>query len=170
MSVTPEIIDLETTKIIPTVAFKYNANATTKTQEALAALITTAITNFSSTDLEVFDTVFRYSPFVTLIDDVDPAILSNITNIKISKTFKPTLGTALKYTITFSNALFIIHILAMQPGQQERQLGGILSSTGFTETGKTPTYYLEDDGAGLVNAYYISGASKVYQDRFCGYY
>ena len=60
VSVTPEIIDLETTKIIPTVAFKYNANATTKTKEALAALITTAITNFSSTDLEVFDTVFRY--------------------------------------------------------------------------------------------------------------
>ena len=75
----------------------------------MAALVTTAITNFSSTDLEVFDTVFRYSPFVTLIDEVDPAVLSNITNIKISKTFKPTLGTALKYTITFSNALYNPH-------------------------------------------------------------
>ena len=72
----------------------------------MASLITTAITNYSSTDLEVFDTVFRYSPFVTLIDEVDTAILSNITNIKISKTFKPTLGTALKYTITFSNPFY----------------------------------------------------------------
>ena len=167
VSVTPEIIDLETTKIIPTVAFKYNANATTKTKEALAALITTAITNFSSTDLEVFDTVFRYSPFVTLIDEVDTAILSNITNIKISKTFKPTLGTALKYTITFSNPFYNPH-----SGHAARTTGttagGILSSTGFTETDKTPTYYLEDDGAGLVNAYYILGASKVYQSASVG--
>ncbi len=162
VSVTPEIIDLETTKIIPTVSFKYDANATTKTVEALAALITTDITNFSSTDLEVFDTVFRYSPFVTLIDEVDPAILSNITNIKISKTFKPTLASALKYTITFSNPFYNPH-----SGHAARTTGttagGILSSTGFTITGNANgTHYLEDDGAGLVNAYYISGASKIY--------
>ena len=167
VSVTPEILDLETTKIIPTVAFKYNANATTKTVEALASLITTAITNFSSNNLEVFDTVFRYSPFVTLIDEVDPAILSNITNIKISKTFKPTLGTALKYTITFSNALYNPH-----SGHAARTTGttagGILSSTGFTESVGGNTYYLEDDGAGLVNAYYILGATKVYQSASVG--
>ena len=168
VSVTPEIIDLETTKIIPTVSFKFDANATTKTEEALVALITTAITNFSSTDLEVFDTVFRYSPFVTLIDDVDTAILSNITNIKISKTFKPTLGTALKYTITFSNPFYNPH-----SGHAARTTGttagGILSSTGFTETSNANgTHYLEDDGEGLVNAYYISGASKVYQSASVG--
>ena len=41
--------------------------------------------------------------------------------------------------------------------------GGILSSTGFKITGDAiNTYYLEDDGAGLVSAYYISGTSKVY--------
>ena len=41
--------------------------------------------------------------------------------------------------------------------------GGILSSTGFTISGSSETYYLEDDGAGNVNAYYISGSSKVYR-------
>ena len=41
--------------------------------------------------------------------------------------------------------------------------GGILSSTGFTISGDANTYYLEDDGAGNVNAYYISGSSKVYR-------
>ena len=34
VSITPELVDLETTKIIPTVAFKYNANNTTKSKEA----------------------------------------------------------------------------------------------------------------------------------------
>ena len=161
VSVTPFIVDLETTKIIPTINFKYDANATSKTKEALSTLITTAITNYSTTNLEKFEQVFRYSPFTTLIDEADPAILSNITTIKISKTFKPTLASALKYTISFSNPLY-------HPYDGYNKLltgviaGGILSSSGFTITGDANTYYLEDDGSGLVNAYYVSGTSKVY--------
>ena len=167
VSITPELVDLEITKIVPTVNFKYDANATTKTVEALGALITTSITNYGTTDLEVFDTVFRYSPFVTLIDNADTAILSNITNIKISKTFTPTLASALKYTISFSNPFFNPHSghAADTTGTTS---GGILSSTGFTLTDDANTYYLEDDGAGLVNAYYISGAAKVYKTPSVG--
>ena len=161
VSITPELIDLETTQIVPTVVFKYDASATAKSKEALAALITTAITDYSTASLEQFEQIFRYSPFTTLIDEVDPAILSNITNIKISKTFKPTLATALKYTITFSNALFHPHT-GHAADTTGTAAGGILSSTGFTITGSAETYYLEDDGAGLVTAYYISGSTKVY--------
>ena len=161
VSVTPVVIDLETTKVIPTVNFKYDANATSKTKEALATLVTTAINNYSTTSLEKFEQVFRYSPFTTLIDEADPAILSNITTIKMSKTFTPTLASALKYTTSFSNKLY-------HPYDGYNKIltgvvaGGILSSSGFTITGDANTYYLEDDGSGLVNAYYISGTSKVY--------
>ena len=161
VSVTPVVIDLETTKVIPTVNFKYDANATSKTKEALATLVTTAINNYSTTSLEKFEQVFRYSPFTTLIDEADPAILSNITTIKMSKTFIPTLASALKYTISFSNKLY-------HPYDGYNKIltgvvaGGILSSSGFTITGDANTYYLEDDGSGIVNAYYISGTSKVY--------
>ena len=160
VSVTPVVIDLETTKVIPTVNFKYDANATSKTKEALATLVTTAINNYSTTSLEKFEQVFRYSPFTTLIDEADPAILSNITTIKMSKTFTPTLASALKYTISFSNNLY-------HPYDGYNKIltgvvaGGILSSSGFTITGDANTYYLEDDGSGLVKAYYISGTSKV---------
>jgi len=161
VSVTPEVIDLEITKVIPTVNFKYDANATAKTQEAIATLITTAINNYNTTKLEKFESVFRYSVVTTVIDNADTAILNNITTIKISKTFTPTLASALKYTISFSNALYNPHVghAASTTGTTP---GGILSSSGFTITGDANTYYLEDDGAGLVNAYYISGTSKVY--------
>ena len=79
----------------------------------------------------------------------------------MSKTFKPTLATALKYTITFSNALYhpFTGYNLLTTGVVH---GGILTSTGFTITGDTNTYYLEDDGSGLVDTYYISGTSKVY--------
>jgi len=167
VSITPEVIDLETTKVVPTINFKYDANATTKSASALEALITTAVTNYSSTTLEKFETVFRYSKFTTLVDEVDPAILNNITNIKISKTFKPTLASALKYTISFSNALFNPHSghLASTSGVTA---GGILSSTGFSLSGSSETWYLEDDGAGIVKSYYVSGTSKVYQAASVG--
>ena len=161
VSITPELVDLETTKIIPTVVFKYNANNTTKSKEALAALVITAITDYSTESLEQFEEVFRYSPFTTIIDDTDVAILSNITNIEISKTFTPTIGTATKYTIPFSNALFHPHSghMASTTGTIA---GGILSSSTFTITGDANTYYLEDDGAGVVNAFYVSGTTNVY--------
>ena len=161
VSVTPEVIDLEITKIVPTVNFKYDQNATAKTTEALASLITTAISSYSSSTLEKFETVFRYSVFTTIIDDVDSAVLNNITDIKISKTFKPTLASALKYTISFSNKLYHPYS-GYAADTTGTTAGGILSSTGFTITGDANTYYLEDDGAGVVNAYYISGAAKIY--------
>ena len=75
----------------------------------MATLINTAINSYSSTQLEKFESVFRYSVVTTLIDEADPAILNNITTVKISKTFKPTLNDALKYTISFSNALYNPH-------------------------------------------------------------
>ena len=161
VSVTPEVIDLEITKIVPTVNFKYDQNATAKTTEALASLITTAISSYSSSTLEKFETVFRYSVFTTIIDDVDSAVLNNITDIKISKTFKPTLASALKYTISFSNKLYHPYS-GYAADTTGTTAGGILSSTGFTITGDSNTYYLEDDGVGVVNAYYISGAAKIY--------
>ena len=47
--------------------------------------------------------------------------------------------------------------------------GGILTSTGFKYTGDTVNiYYYEDDGAGNVNAYYVSGQSKVYKSAAVG--
>ena len=161
VSVTPEVIDLETTKVIPTVTFKYDANATTKSTESLASLITTAITNYSTTQLEKFESVFRYSPFTTLIDEVDTAVLSNITTINISKTFQPTTATALKYTLSFSNPLYhpFTGYNLLTTGVTH---SGILTSTGFTISGDSNTYYLEDDGSGVVFAYYISGTGKVY--------
>ena len=79
----------------------------------------------------------------------------------MSKTFKPTEGTATKYTISFENDIYNPHS-GHAASTTGTAAGGILSSTGFTITGDANTYYMEDDGEGLVMAYYISGSSKVY--------
>ena len=168
VSITPVILDPETTKIIPAVNFKFNETITSKSRETLAAEVSAAIVTYSDDTLEKHEAIFRYSPFVNLIDEVDPAILSNITTIKMSKTFLPTLGTATKYTIDYANAFFNPHSghMASTSGITP---GGILSSTGFKYTGDaTNVWYYEDDGAGLVKAYYILSSAKVYKAAIVG--
>lgn len=167
VSVTPVILDPETTKIIPTVNFKYNNTVTSKSKEDLAALITSAIATYSDDSLEKHEAIFRYSKFVRLIDDVDPSILSNITKIKMSKTFLPTLSTATKYTINYENAIYNPHSghMAITTGTSA---GGVVSSSGFKYTGDSNVYYYEDDGKGNINAYYISGTNKIYKSAPVG--
>ena len=161
-SVTPVILDPETTKIIPTINFKYNSTITTKTASTLASLITAAIATWSDDNLEKHEAIFRYSQFTTMIDEVDPSILSNITTIKMSKTFKPTEGTATKYTISFENDIYNPHS-GHAASTTGTTAGGVVSSTGFKYTSDaTNVWYYEDDGAGLINSYYVSGSSKVY--------
>ena len=85
----------------------------------------------------------------------------------MSKTFLPTLAVATKYTITFENALYNPHS-GHAASTTGTTAGGILSSTGFKYTGDTNVYYYEDDGAGNINAYYISGTNKVYKSGAVG--
>lgn len=166
-SVTPVILDPETTKIIPTCNFKFNNTVTAKSKEDLAALITSSIGTFSDDNLEKHEAIFRYSKFITMIDEVDPSILSNITKIKMSKTFLPTTGSDTKYTISYQNAIYNPHS-GHGASTTGTSAGGVLSSSGFKYTGDTNVYYYEDDGKGDVNAYYISGTSKVYKSAAVG--
>jgi len=152
-SITPEFIDPITIQIIPTVNFKFNDSSTTKTGADLETEVTTMITNFSDTDLEKFEQIFRFSQFVRKIDDVDTAIVSNITSIRASYDQTPTLATATKYTIDFANA--IEHSGGDISGQQP-----VVTSTGFIIDGNTNTLYLDDDGAGNMKTYYLTGSTK----------
>ena len=167
-STTPEIVDPETTNIIPVVNFKFNQNVTAESATSLAALVTTAITNFSSNSLEQHEALFRFSAFSTLIDEVDPSILSNITTLKVSKTFAPTLGSGNKYEINFANPLYNPHS-GHKATTSGTEAGGILTSSGFKYTGDTTNiWYYEDDGEGNVKAYNVSGQTKTYKAAAVG--
>ena len=162
-SVTPEIVDPEYTKIRLNVNFSYNSKNTVKAQETLISNVTKTITDFNTNNLSKFDAAFRYSPFSSLIDNTDSAITSNITTLKLSKDFTPTLNTSTKYTIPFSNALYNPH------SGHDSDAGGILSSSGFKISGNTNEMFLNDDGMGNVRMYYIvDGTTNTYQDNNAG--
>jgi hypothetical protein len=156
-SVRPVIVDPETTSILITSNVKYDSRLTTKSATTLKSDVLSALTNYNSNTLQKFDSIFRYSKIVGLIDDTDTSIVSNITTIKIKKTFTPTLSLSTKYDVYFRNALYN-PVLGYNSSQ-----GGILESSGFKVSGDTiNVYFLDDDGAGNIRRYRLSGGVRTY--------
>jgi hypothetical protein len=139
-SVRPEIVDPETTSIILTSNVKYDERATTKTADTLKSEITTAITNYNTSTLQKFDSIFRHSKVTGLIDDTDTSILSNVTSLLIRKTFTPTLSASTRYDIYFRNGIYNPH------AGHKSGTGGVISTSGFKVPNDNNVYYLDDDG------------------------
>jgi len=161
-SVSPQIVDPEVTSVLLTSTVKYDSSSTTKSTDTLKSEITTAVTNYNTNTLQKFDAVYRHSKLTGLIDDVDTSILSNITTIKIRKSFTPTLASSTKYDIYFRNALFNPH------SGHNSSAGGILSSTGFKVTGSDLEQFLDDDGQGNVRRYYLAAGIRTYTNTTQG--
>ena len=161
-SVSPQIVDPETTSVLLSSTVKYDSKSTTKSSDTLKSEITTAVTNYNTNTLQKFDAVYRHSKLTGLIDDVDTSILSNITTIKIRKNFTPTLSSSTKYDIYFRNALFNPH------SGHNKSAGGILSSTGFKVTGSDLEQFLDDDGNGNVRRYYLASGIRTYSNETQG--
>ena len=159
-SVTPVIIDPETTDVILTTTVKFDEKATTKVADTIKSNVITTITNYNTNTLQAFDTMFRHSKLTGLIDDTDDSILSNITTVQLRKSFTPTIGSSTKYSINFANALYNPH------SGHNTSSGGILSSTGFKIDGNTTdVFFLDDDGNGNVRRYYLVSGVKTYADN-----
>ena len=69
-SITPQIVDPEVTSILLTCNAKFDAASTTKDAETLKSDIITKLTNYNTSTLQKFDSVFRYSKVVKEIDDM----------------------------------------------------------------------------------------------------
>ena len=162
-SVTPVIIDPETTDIVLTTTVKFDEKTTTKVSDTIKSNVITTITNYNANTLQSFDTMFRHSKLTGLIDDTDDSILSNITTVQLRKSFTPTIGSSTKYSINFANALYNPH------SGHNTSSGGILSSTGFKIDGNTTdVFFLDDDGNGNVRRYKMDGSVRSYANSTQG--
>ena len=163
-SVRPEIIDPETTFIRLTTDFKYDSDKTTKDVSTLRTNIRNQISIYNQNNLQNFTGVFRHSKLIEAINDADISILSNITTVKMFKTITPTLNSALKYTISFNNAFYNPHSGHNASG------GGVIDSTGFkiSNDSSANEHFLDDDGAGNLRVYYLSGTTRVYTSSTFG--
>jgi len=162
-STTPVIVDPTTTSLILNTIFKFNSSTTTSVGPELESKVSTTLQNFNTSDLEKFDGLFRHSKVLGLIDNTDTAITSNTTNITLAQKFTPTTTQATSYNINFNNAFYNPH------SEHNKSSGGIITSSAFYVSGDaTNLHYFDDDGAGNLRLYYISGGARNYVDNTAG--
>jgi hypothetical protein len=162
-SITPVIEDPETTFIQLNVVVKYDQKATTKAPDTIKSLVQNTITTYNENNLQQFDQMFRHSKFIETINKVDTAILSNITTVKLHKSFTATTTGTTTYTISFNNAFYNPH------SGHNASAGGILVSSGFKISGDTTNeYFLDEDGQGNVRLYYITAGVRTYTNNTQG--
>ena len=131
--IVPEFIDLKYLYVELQVNPYYNPSLNDRPDD-LKTGISNALTQYSrSIDVNKFGGRFKYSKAVSLVDDVDTAITSNITLVKIRRNLKAVLGQFAQYEVCFGNQ---IH-------SQESAYNVV--STGFTIEGVVGTVYMADE-------------------------
>ena len=100
---------------------------------ALKTRIIEGLTTYSkSTDVNKFGGRFKYSKALNIIDDIDTAITSNITRVKIRRNLRAVLNSFAQYELCFGNKFRI------------NQEGKNIKSTGFTIEGENEIVYITD--------------------------
>jgi hypothetical protein len=85
---------------------EFDINSTNYTEEQIQSLVVQTIINYDKLYLNDFKSSFRYSKFISQIDNIENAsILSNDTDVKIYKKISPIIGTAQNIDVNFGISL-----------------------------------------------------------------
>jgi len=106
-SIDTVFIDPQTTFLELSTTFNFDPDLTSNTSGATQDLIQTNINTFFSNNLKKFGSVFRRSNLLTIIDEIDEAILNTRMAIKVQQRLVPSLGIAKNYNINFPVALAV---------------------------------------------------------------
>ena len=136
--ISPQLVDLKYLYIELDINVYYNKSFTSNIID-LQSQVYNSIENYArSRELNNFGGRFKYSKMVSLVDDVNNAITSNITKVKIRRDLIPVYNKLATYEICFGNRFHI---------KKEDIIDGKgynIKSTGFTIEGVDGTLYMSD--------------------------
>lgn len=143
LGITVEVVNPEFVYLNVETDVKYDYNSTTLSAQEIKSLVIQSIVDFNDTYLNDFNAKFRFSNFVSFIDNVDPSIISNDTVCRPYFLLSPTLNASNEYSLSFNS-----EILITSPTDKSHESGTDkgLYSTNFVYDGLK--CQLEDDGAG----------------------
>ena len=129
----------------------FNPNITRNEASQVKNAVLAALTVLNSSgEFNKFGGKFKYSRLQSIIDGSEVSITSNITRLKMRKNVDVTLGARVNYKICYGNRI-----------KQGTSTKPCVSTSGFKVVGDDfNTYYLNDDGAGLLRLYYIKGTGE----------
>lgn len=105
IGVIPVVIDPDYTYINISSAVKYDPKVITKSRSQLQAAIANNILAYTQNNVEKFDTAFRFSRFVRVIDDTDDSIVSSLSRVDLEKRIYPTLGVSNQFILKFNSPI-----------------------------------------------------------------
>jgi hypothetical protein len=127
-----EFVDLKYLYVELESSIYYNPNFTGSSSELLSQITNSLNSYASSISVNKFGGRVKYSKIVSIIDNVNEAITSNITKVKIRRNLRATIGKNAQYELCYGNKF------------HSKSEGYSIKSTGFTIFGDTTVLYLAD--------------------------
>lgn len=154
LGITTEIINPDFFYLNVSTNVNYNYNITTLSESQLSTKVQTAITNFNNEYLNDFNANFRYSNFVTAIDNADNSILNNDTVVNPYYLLQLSTNTDTGFSFSFNTEVLVttpsdtVHSITADRG---------LFSSSFIVNGLTSQ--IEDDGIGNIRLVRVTSDS-----------
>jgi hypothetical protein len=101
LTVTPEIVDIDYNFLKINSTVFYERSKLNLSDSELKTGLKTVIENFCSTNLNKFNSYFKYSGLETVIDSYSSAIVSNELELFVAKKFRPALNQSDSYMLDF---------------------------------------------------------------------
>ena len=131
--IVPEILDLKYLYLEVDSKVYYNSNMA-PSAEYVSTLVQENTTKYSeSTELNRYGARFKYSKFLSIIDDSNESVTSNITTVQMRRDLRVALNSFAEYQIGFGNEFYI-----------KSMNGYNIKSSAFKVTDTTDDVYLSD--------------------------
>lgn len=150
VTITPEFVDPTYLNIALKTTIYYNPNVTTQTANTLVTQVKNNILKYNDTDLRLFDSIFRFSKLMNIIDSTDQSITSNISSFTISRRLLPKFNIIANYNFHIDNPIY-------SAGVPENAV----TSNGFYVYGDSKIQYIRDDGFGNLQRYYLDPNNNI---------
>lgn len=148
-TVIPEIVDPDYLNIHMSVTFYYDDRKTSRSANDLAQLVRTTVTNYNTNELQKFDGIYRNSKMTRLIDTTEPSIINSHVLFTVHRSVTPRFDTNAEYIVNIINPIY-------NEGVPEEAV----SSNGFYIQNSTAVHYLQDDGVGNIQLYYLDDSAN----------
>jgi len=139
LTVRPKFVDPEIISIYFNIFANYNSTLTNLSPGGISSVIRTGLGEFSTTFLETFEGIFRYSQFLNYVNDLDPSILSVFARVFCKKDFIATPSNNAPYNLNFE--------FELEKPQDPTQ--SLITSTGY-DFGNV-TYFFKDEESSTEN-------------------
>ena len=125
--IVPEILDLKYLYIESDTKIYYNSNLA-ESAESVSSIVQNNTNKYAeSTEMNKYGARFKYSKFLSLIDNSSESITSNITTINMRRDLRVVLNSFAEYSIGFGNEFYIKRMSGYNIKSSAFRIAGIMS-------------------------------------------